>query len=390
MPEDQFNRMRDIVAAPSPVNAEAAMTEGVLVPMFNEDVFPKDWKVHRFIGNAGIVIDTDPNDTTDKLKVMICGHADKIRMQVRHISSDGKIWINSDSFLPCTLIGNKVTCFSNDPEDTTKIKKISGTVEALGAIHFAPPSYRSGDKGITPNHLYLELGINGKDGKEQVENMGIRPGQDILLDRVIEPCAAPNTFSGAYLDNGLGCFVAQEVARFLDPRVYDNVRVMYAFAAHEEIGRFGSRVLVESLRPDVLMAVDVNHDYESAPIGKEAKNPPLALGSGFTLGHGSIASYGVTSLIEKAAVSRGIPYQHDVRGRDTGTDAMAGVLSGVDCAAVTLGFPIRNMHTVSELGHTSDVLATIEVIKGTLEDMANDGVDRDHLKTTHVRLDLSK
>jgi putative aminopeptidase FrvX len=37
---------------------------------------------------------------------------------------------------------------------------------------------------------------------------------------------------------------------------------MFAFATHEEIGRFGSRVLVEKLRPDVLIAVDVNHDYE--------------------------------------------------------------------------------------------------------------------------------
>eukprot|EP00040_Diaphanoeca_grandis_P006142 m.36133 g.36133 ORF g.36133 m.36133 type:complete len:455 (-) comp17264_c2_seq1:131-1495(-) len=387
MPADQYARMRDILAAPSPVNAEAGMTEGVLVPMFKEDGFNPKWGIHRFLGNAGVVIDTDPDDTTGKLKVMICGHADKIRMQVRHISADGKVWINSDSFLPCTLIGNKVNCFSNDPADLDKFRKIPGTVEALGAIHFAPPTFRSGDKGIKPDNLYLELGIYGSDGKKQVEDLGIRPGQSILLDRVIEPCIGPNTFSGAYLDNGLGCFVAEEVARFLDPKVYENIRVLYAFAAHEEIGRFGSRVLVESLRPDVLVAVDVNHDYEAAPIGKEAKNPPLELGKGFTLGHGSIASSEITTLFEKAALSRGIPHQHDVRGRDTGTDAMAGVLSGVDCAAITLGFPIRNMHTVSELGHTGDVLATIEVIKAALEDMSEQRLDQQRLKTSHVRLD---
>ena len=55
---------------------------------------------------------------------------------------------------------------------------------------------------------------------------------------------------------------------------------MYGFAAHEEIGRFGSRVLVEGCKPDVLIAVDVNHDYDAAPIGKEAKNPPLKMGKG--------------------------------------------------------------------------------------------------------------
>ena len=45
------------------------------------------------------MVDTDPDDTTGKLKVMLMGHADKIRMQVRHIGSDGKIYLNSDSFL---------------------------------------------------------------------------------------------------------------------------------------------------------------------------------------------------------------------------------------------------------------------------------------------------
>ena len=42
MPEDQFTRMRDILAAPSPVGLEAAMTEGVLAPMC-ESFMPEGW-----------------------------------------------------------------------------------------------------------------------------------------------------------------------------------------------------------------------------------------------------------------------------------------------------------------------------------------------------------
>ena len=55
----------------------------------------------------------------------------------------------------------------------------------------------------------------------------------------------------------------------------------------------------------------------------------------------------------------GIPFQAKVVGRDTGTDAMASVLSGIDSAATSIGFPIRNMHTISESGHTGDVLGSI-------------------------------
>lgn len=42
MADDQFQRMHDILAAPSPVNYESAMTEGVLVPMFKEFA-PQSW-----------------------------------------------------------------------------------------------------------------------------------------------------------------------------------------------------------------------------------------------------------------------------------------------------------------------------------------------------------
>ena len=103
MPDAQFKLMRDILAAPSPVGREGAMTYGVLKPYF-ESFAPSDWHLHQFKGNAGVVLDTHPG-RDDMFKLMIIGHADKIRMQVRSIGEDGKIWINTDSFLPGVLIG---------------------------------------------------------------------------------------------------------------------------------------------------------------------------------------------------------------------------------------------------------------------------------------------
>ena len=38
---------------------------------------------------------------------------------------------------------------------------------------------------------------------------------------------------------------------------------------------------------------------------------------------------------------------------------MAAVFACVDSASTSIGFPIRNMHTISESGHTGDVLAAI-------------------------------
>ena len=89
MPEGQFEFMREVLGAPSPIGMEGAMTLGVLEP-YIRDFLPDGWTLHHFRGNAGLVVDS--GSTGDGgLSVMIIGHADKIRLQVRSIGKDGKI-----------------------------------------------------------------------------------------------------------------------------------------------------------------------------------------------------------------------------------------------------------------------------------------------------------
>jgi len=390
MPKAQFEFMRDILDAPSPVGLEAAMSYGVLEPFFKKQL--KGWGIHQFQGNAGIVADSHPKAKLgDMLTVMLIGHADKIRMQVRNIGDDGKIWIDSDSFLPTTLIGHEVKLFSQNPDKPGDYRTLrGGTIEALGAIHFAPPEMRAGSKGISPQMLYLELQMHGEKPDEQIAKLGIRPGDSIILDRPIRRGFSENSFYGAYLDNGLGCFVCAEVGRLIAKSPLKNIRVQLAIASHEEIGRMGSRVQVGELRPDVVIGVDVNHDYKAAPGCGDKRFTPLEMGKGFTLCNGSITSAQLNALIESASLAAGVPVQRSVTGRDTGTDAMAAVFAGVDAAATSIGFPIRNMHTISETAHTGDVLAAIHGIDAALRKMDKAKFSSADLRKGHPRLDSAK
>ncbi len=389
MPEDQFELMRDIIGAPSPIGLEAAMTYGVLKPYF-EDFSLDGWRIHQFRGNAGIVLDTAP-EGSDLLTVMIIGHADKIRLQVRSIGDDGKIWIDSDSFLPTTLIGHEVTLFSESPDEAGAYRALEGgTIEAIGAIHFADSSLRSGDKGIKKEMLYLELQVHGEDKKKQIEDLGIRPGDAIILNRKIRRGFSEDTFYGAYLDNGLGCFVAAESARLVaEAGGLENVRCLFTIATHEEIGRMGSRVAAGVFQPDVVIAADVSHDYKAAPGIGDRRMTPVEMGKGFSLKSGSIVSEYLNALIESACKEAGIPYQKVASGRDTGTDAMAGVFAAIDAAATSIGFPIRNMHTISETGHTGDVLGAVHAVVETLKHIDAKGLTADHFRNSHPRLDQS-
>jgi len=377
MPADLFDVMRDIIAAPSPIGLESAMTLGVLKPYF-DSFMPDHWAMHQYTGNAGVVWDSHPGED-DLFSVMIVGHADKIRLQVRKIGDDGKVWIDSDSFLPCTLIGHEVTLFSEDPEVPGRYRSLSGgTVEALGAIHFSKPAQRTGDSGIRPNQLYLDLQIHGENKGDQIRRLGVKAGDTLILDRKIKRGFSPDTFFGAYLDNGLGCFVAAEVARLIAAAGgTKKVRCLYAVASHEEIGRFGSRVLAGIHKPDVLIAVGIG----------DRNMTPLQTGKGFTLTTGAIVSEQLNARIKTAARQHDIPMQLDVSGRDTGTDGMAGVLASIDCAATSVGFPVRNMHTISESGHTGDVLAAIHVLKETIMNMDAENDLPEAFKTGHPRLD---
>jgi endoglucanase len=243
--------------------------------------------------------------------------------------------------------------------------------------------------------LFLELQIHGKDRKLQVERLGIRPGDPILLKRPIRRGFSPDTYYGAYLDNGLGCYVAAETARLLaetgDPK---NVRYLAAFASHEEIGRLGSRVMAGEYRPDAVIAVDVAHDFEAAPGIGDKRMEPVKMGDGCTVAFGAVCSAQLNSLLLSTAREREIPVQPKSVGRDTGTDAMAAVFASIDAAVASIGVPIRNMHTISETGHTGDLLAATHLVAETIRamDAANggSGMTADDLRNGHPRLDQAE
>lgn len=392
MPDDQFERMRAILAAPSPIGMEASMSTGVIEPMMKA-FKPDGWAIHRFKGHAGLVLDTHPGDTS-RPSVMFIGHADKIRMQVRSIAADGKIWINTDSFLPNVIVGHEVLLFCEKPGQPGCWRRIEGgTVEAIGAIHFSEPSQRTGEKGLSPESIYLELQMHGDKPKERLQALGIKPGDPIILNRPIRRGFSPDSFYGAYLDNGLGCFMVTELAQLIARSPLKNLRVLFAIATHEEIGRFGATALAGDFKPDILIGTDVSHDFDAAPNLATRKMPPEAMGKGFALANGSITTPYLNQLIAEACQEAGIPIQHNVCGRDTGTDAMGAALAGFDCAATSVGFPIRNMHTISETGHTGDVLAAIHGMLATLRHMdamnKGKGITRQDFRNNHPRLDLT-
>jgi putative aminopeptidase FrvX len=138
----------------------------------------------------------------------------------------------------------------------------------------------------------------------------------------------------------------------------------------------------------VLIAIDVNHDYVNAPGIGSKRFPPIEMGKGFTVSVGAVASRKLNEIMQKASKRKDIPVQLDCVGRDTGTDAMAGVLGSVDCAVGSLGVPTRNMHTSSEAASTRDLDACLYGLAETILMMSEQKTTREDFLNSHV--DLSK
>ena len=135
------------------------------------------------------------------------------------------------------------------------------------------------------------------------------------------------------------------------------------------------------------------HDFTAAPGIGDRRYEPISMGSGYTLTHGAVMSAQLNSIITQVSGDHDIPVQHELAGRDSGTDAMAAVLASIDSASASIGFPIRNMHTISESGHTGDVDAAIHALYQTVLHMdgmnGGKGITGQDLRDGHPRLDQS-
>ena len=67
-----------------------------------------------------------------------------------------------------------MTLFSESPSDPGTYRRIEGgTVEAIGAIHFASDAMRRGTSGVKKEQLYVELQLTGEKRNKQVCTRGV-------------------------------------------------------------------------------------------------------------------------------------------------------------------------------------------------------------------------
>ena len=331
--------LRNLLTAPGPSGRERTAAAGwpAAARAFTDDV-SSDLVGSSIARVAG---------KDDGPRLAVIGHIDEIGLMVTHVDDDGFLWFSGvGGWDPVNLVGQRVELHTRDGV-------VLGIV-GKKPIHLLEPDERE----KAPKLKDLHIDIAAKDGDEargrvRVGDWAVVVGEPVEL--------AEGRVASRSMDNRLGCYVALEVARLVAEAGGAPGEVVAVAAAQEEITSAGAATTAYALRPDVAIVVDVTHATDAPGIDKRQEGDH-GLGSGPTIGVGSILHPLVVDLLRDVAEAEGIPFAPEAQSRTSYTDADSVHLSRAGVPTGLVSIPLRYMHSPVELVQLSDVEACARLI----------------------------
>lgn len=270
-------------------------------------------------------------------KVMITGHMDEVGFMVSRITDDG--------FLKFHALGG----WWGQVIPAQRVEIITRKGKHLGVIGSVAPHLMKAEdrkKGVEIKDLFVDLGV---ESKEEIEQLGIRPGDFIIPYSPFTIMSNENRWMAKAMDNRLGCAVALEVLQQISVGNVEHPNQVYSVGTvMEEVGCRGASTSAHVVNPDISIAVDVGIATDSPGTSnlhadtKMGKGPLLVL---YDAGH--IAHRGMVEFVKQVAEEEGISYQYDViTGGATDNRFIHTHKTGVP--AISLGVATRYIHS-----HTS-------------------------------------
>lgn len=273
--------------------------------------------------------------------ILLDAHIDQIGMVVRNIDEKGFLLIDKVGGTDLrVLTGAEVI--------------VHGKEELFGIICSVPPHLQKGDsskENLDIKTMAVDIGYDKAAAESLVEigdRITIRSTQHELLgDKIASP---------AFDDRC--CMAAIVRALEMTKGQLNNIRVSVLFSTQEETSGSGAKTGAFALMPDYAIAVDVG-------FGDDAytdKTQTINLGGGASIGISPTLDRDLTHELVSICKEKDIPYQHDVMGGRTGTNADSINIAGCGVKTALLSVPLRYMHTGNEIISVSDVECTAKII----------------------------
>lgn len=270
--------------------------------------------------------------------IMLDAHIDQIAMIVTSVDDKGFLTVSNAGGIDVRMLpSRRVT--------------VHGKEKVSAVFSSTPPHLSKGEEqysDITDLKLDTALGKKAKD----IISVGdyvtfLVETYELLGDRVC----------GRSFDNRASVACLLEVAKRLSGKKLP-VSVAFVFSDSEEIGMRGIRPATFKINPQESVVVDVSFG-DGIGISPEESGK---LGEGGMIGISPSLDRNLSRKLTRISKEKNIPYQLEVMGRSTGTNAdMVGV-SREGVKTCTLSIPIRNMHTDVEILDLKDLNAVCDLL----------------------------
>ena len=236
----------------------------------------------------------------DGPKVVIAGHMDEVGFMVRQIDDNGYIkFVTLGGWWGQVMLAQQVTITTHSG------KTYHGVIGSIPP-HILTPEARQ--KPMDIKDMYIDLGV---DSKEEVEALGIRPGDMITPYIEFRTMANEKYLLAKAWDNRIGCAVAVEVLNNLKEEKHPNI-VYGVGTVQEEVGCRGASTTSQMINPSIVFALDVGLAGDVPGVtnqiqAKMGKGPIITLIDGGLVGHKALRDF-----VIEVAEELNIPYQFDV------------------------------------------------------------------------------
>jgi len=271
--------------------------------------------------------------------IMVEAHIDEIAFIVTNVDDNGFVRVS-----PCGGIDGKIL-------PSTPVT-IFGKQAVEGVFCSIPPHLLQDDskcQDITDMYIDSCLGNEAQNVISKGDYVTFSAEFCRLLgDRV----------TGKALDDRAACAVLIELCNRLSS-IELPFNVDFLFADAEELGCRGSKTATFALNPDEAVAIDVS--FACAPDVPSSKSGKMGMGA--MIGVSPVLDRKITNKLMTVAKDNNIPYQQEIMGGQTGTDADAVTLtkSGVPCGLLSI--PERNMHTPCEVVDIKDIMSVCDILE---------------------------
>ncbi len=272
-------------------------------------------------------------------KILLDAHMDQIGLAVLEITPEG--------FLRAAPCGGADKRVLNGAEVT-----VCGKKKLFGVITSTPPHLQSdGEKEKLPETILIDVGLPAEQTKALVS-----PGDRILL----RPCfrvLQNGCVSAPALDDRAGlCVLLCALARLKAAGCRDDITVV--FSTREETTEGGAKSAAYNAKADLSIAVDVSFaltpDAKAEECGILSKGPMIGIAPSL--------SRRVTEGFRAVAEAHSIPYQLEVMGGASGTNADVIAAEAGGCEIGLLSIPLRYMHTGIECVALCDIENTARLL----------------------------